>query len=1299
MLIDRHRLKRKLRELRDAARQGKPFDRNWQVWQTECERSRQEFASRLASRPAVTYDETLPVHARRQDIADAIAAHQVVVVCGETGSGKSTQLPKICLEIGRGVAGMIGHTQPRRIAARSIAARVAEELGVPLGREVGYQVRFADQTSSTTCIKLLTDGLLLAETQGDRWLNRYDTLIIDEAHERSLNIDLLLGYLHRLLPKRPELKVILTSATIDAQRFAQHFETVVGPVPIIEVSGRGYPVDLVYRAPELDDRGEPPDPEDQLTAALDEVCHRGPGDVLIFLPTEREIHAAMKVLRGRRFPGGDVELLPLYARLSTAEQQRVFQTGSGRRVVLATNVAESSLTVPGIRYVIDTGTVRLSRYSPKSKLQRLPIEPISQASANQRAGRCGRIGPGVCIRLYSADDFARREPFTAPEIVRANLSAVILQLAGLDLGQIEQFPFLEAPKSEAIRDGQRTLFEIHAMDEQQRLTPLGKQLHRLPVDPRIARIIVAAEHENCLDEVLIIAAALEIQDPRERPFDKQQLADEAHARFQDADSDFLSLLKVWDFYHRLKDDLTRSQLRKACQQNFLSWMRLKEWADVHRELADLVSRSAHESGRRSARSATSTKVVRDWSQPFDPARYAAIHRAILTGFFSGVAQKTETGEYLVAGGPKTSLWPGSGLTAKGPKWIVATELVETGRRYLRTAARIDPAWIEPLAPHLVNRSYSDPYWDREALAVLAQEKVSLWGLPIVPKRRVRFHRIDAAASRSLFLRQAILAGDWPDPPAFLQHNLALQQELHDLQARQRQPVPLKSDDELLEFYEARIPPEICDGRALVQWLNSKPAATLEMTREDLLEQTEDLTDASQYPSVMPLGVAELPLEYRHDPGGDADGVTVKVPQTAINQLDEHRLGWLVPGLVAEKVLALLKTLPKEVRRDLVPLPDTAREVSRQLTFGQGAFPAAVAEAVTRLRGVSVLPIQFQEDKLPDHLRLRIDVVDATGDSVAAGRDLTTLRQQVGAAAATSFAAEADSRWTRDGLTQWDFGRLPDSVPVRRGGLELQGYPALIDAGHSIELRLLDSSIRAAYERRFGLRRLYVLACSRDLKRQVDHISTLNAWTLVAQTWPQPAALYEQLVDLVADRALVTGGAWPQDQDEFTERVAAAKRLIPQAATEVIRHITPLFESYSDVRRVWARLASPAFASARQDLQWQLHGLLAPGFLVKTPFHWLIHYPRYLRGIIRRIDKLTSGGAARDAQLTAEFRGPWQRGQERLAAHAKRNWYDPELELYRWMLEEYRILLFAQDLGTAVSVSAKKLDKQWDLVQP
>jgi ATP-dependent helicase HrpA len=1330
LLVDRHRLRRRLRELRDAERQGRPFDQNLERFRADLDKSVAAYRLRRASRPAVTYDESLPIYAMREEILAALETHQVLVVAGETGSGKSTQLPKLCLELGRGLSGLIGHTQPRRIAARTIASRIADELHVQLGREVGYQVRFTDATSPQTCIKLMTDGLLLAETQSDRWLNRYDTLIIDEAHERSLNIDFLIGYLHRLLPKRLELKVIITSATIDAERFAGHFRSAVGEVPVIEVSGRMYPVEVVYwgeeqvgsrksevrnksedgtassvllqtsefRLPTSKPTREDVDPAEQLADAVEFVCQRGAGDVLVFLPTERDIHETMKTLKGRNLGGVKPDLLPLYARLSVKEQQRVFESGGGpRRIILATNVAESSLTVPGIRYVIDTGTARISRYSPKSKLQRLPIEAVSRASADQRAGRCGRIGPGVCVRLYDREDYEQRERYTPPEILRSNLAAVILQLESLGLGHVADYPFLDPPKQESVQDGYKTLFEIGAVDAERKLTPLGRILHRLPVDPRIARIIVAGEREGWLDEILIIAAALEVQDPRERPLEKQQLADEAHSRFADPDSDFLGYLRLWDFYHKLKDDLTRGQLRKACQQNFLSFLRMKEWIDVHRELVELVRTSGIVGGKREGKSVRTVAVIHDWTKPFDPSRFAGIHRALLTGFLSGLAMRTESGEYLAAGNAKTALWPGSGLTGKSSKWLVTAEQVETSRRFLRTCARIDPVWIEPLAEHLVQRSHSEPHWDQDALAVMAVEKVVLFGLPIVPRRRVRYAKLDAVVSRQLFLRDGLVNGLWPEPPEFLAKNLERARHLADLQTRARQPALLRDEAELVEFYDHRIPPEICDGQRLVHWYRSERRTQqhlLEMTDDDLLVPQAQLSSPDQFPEQLAIRHLELPLAYKHEPGRDDDGVTVTVPHAGLNQLLPERLGWLVPGMLEEKVTALLKSLPKDLRRELVPLPDMARKVTAVLRFGDGPLAHAVAQAVQSVAGVTIPSTAFQEERLPDHLRMRLAIVDQKGELLATGRNLAELRRDLGSAAATTFSESPDPRWNQDGLNSWSFEPLSESVVIERAGVQLTGYPTLLDRGDGVSLRLLDSRQQAEHEFPRGLRRLFALAVPRELKQQVDHLPHLNQWVLLSKTMPQPLPLREQLADLIAERAFLSESPWPRTQGDFGVRVAAGKSQLPQAAAEVVRTLLPLFDAYTQVRRLWERTNLPQYAATRQDVHDQLAQLLSPGFLVATPWNWLVHLPRYLKAIVRRLEKLTAGGGPRDQQQLPVLLPLWSRWKDRNRQLTDRGLYDPELEAYRWMLEEYRVMVFAQELGTAVSVSEKRLDRQW-----
>lgn len=1335
MMIDRHRLRRMWGGVLEAQRNKQPCDRNLAVLQDELAKSCQRREQRVSGKPIPDYDPMLPVCQRRDEIAAAIQNHRVVVICGETGSGKSTQLPKICLDLGRGVEGMIGHTQPRRIAARSVAARVAEELRVTLGREVGFKVRFADVTSPQTYIKLMTDGILLAENQHDRWLDQYDTIIVDEAHERSLNIDFLLGNLHRLVLKRRELKVIITSATIDAKRFADHFRTVAGEVPVLEVTGRTFPVDLHYRPLQSDDDGNEPDLQQAVVDAVAEVTAYGPGDVLIFMPTEREIHETSKTLRGRTFGGSKVDLLPLYARLSASEQQRVFQTSSMRRIVIATNVAESSLTVPGIRYVIDTGTARISRYSPKSKLQRLPIEVVSRASADQRAGRCGRIGPGICIRLYSEEDYRSRERFTPPEILRSNLADVILQTKMHGLGAIEEFPFLEPPKPESIRDGYKTLFELGAVNDRRELTELGRQLARLPVDPRIARIVWAAREEHCLPEILIIASALEMQDPRERPLEKQSLADQAHKRFLDEESDFLSYLKLWDFFHELKGKLSHSQLRKACLQNFLSWNRMREWIEVHAELVEIVRERTtvaipHKPNTqpRNVRvpQTRPALVSNEWTRRNDSG---AIHRALLTGFLSSIGLRTETSEYQVAGGQKGFLWPGSGLTSQKKKWIVAAELLETTRRFLRTAAGIDPNWIEPLAGHLLTRSYSEPHWDPESLAVMAHEKVSLFGLLIVPRRQVRYAKIDPLKSRELFVWQGLVHGEWgdrpvenepvshsqgrpienppvdraprkptPPRPEFLVKNLELVKRLHELESRSRKGNLLRDVDALYDFYAERLPNEILDGTHLTQWLRTASVERrqrLLMTETDVLQEGAVPSTKEAFPDTVQMRGLSLPLEYRLDPGGAEDGVTVTVPQEGLNQLDAERLGWLVPGLIEEKIVALLKTLPKDVRRSLVPIPETAARVSEVIRFGENSVAESVARAVEQVTGVAIARDDLRDDRLPYFLRMQIRVTDAAGKTLAAGRDLISLRKEFGGAASNSFSSVDDARWNRDRITSWDFSTLASVVDVTRGGIVLKGYPTLIDNGiDTVSLRLVDAPARASREMRFGVRRLVCLTVAKELKQQVEHLPQLNNWILLSKTFPQPFPFRQQVSELIADRTYLSDPRLPRSESEFRDCLRAGKLRLGSAVAEVTQLIAALFVNFSEVRKTWEKTAAPQWQPTRQDVHAQLEQLFLPGFLVRTPWPWLQQFPRYTKGIILRLQKLTSGTGARDQLRIPSVVPRWQRGIQRLKQHRERQLYDLELEAYRWMTEEHRISVFAQELGTAVPVSEKKLDQQW-----
>jgi ATP-dependent helicase HrpA len=1310
MQMDRNRLRNLLRAVRNDEEQGRKPDENLEKLLRLLDESSSRREKRQALVPRLDYDESLPVVSRREEIGTTIRDHQVVVVCGETGSGKSTQLPKICLEIGRGVAGLIGHTQPRRIAARSIASRLGEELRTSVGQKVGFKIRFTDTSGPATLVKVMTDGVLLAESQHDRFFDHYDTLIIDEAHERSLNIDFLLGYLRRLLPKRPDLKLIITSATIDAPRFAEHFRNDGGPAPIIEVSGRTYPVDVLYRPLVREEDREDIEPMRGVADAVEEVCSLGAGDVLVFLPTERDIREAAHKLRGRNLAGGQAEIVPLYARLSTAEQNRVFRPHSGRRIVLATNVAESSLTVPGIRYVVDTGTARISRYSARSKLQRLPIEPVSQASADQRKGRCGRVGPGFCVRLYSEDDYLARERFTSPEIQRTNLAAVILQLLSVDLGPIDEFPFLDPPRAEAIRDGYKTLFELGAVDENRALTPIGRQLARLPVDPRIGRMIVEAGREQCLADVLIIAAALEVQDPRDRPAERQQEADLAHAQWLDPDSDFLGWLKLWDFVQGLKVKITRGQFRKACKQNYLSELRLREWQDVHRQLMEMVQQFGLRPGRRRNIKQPEFRGNRQNVPRTEDQAYAAIHRSLLSGLLSSIAQRGDENEYTATGGGRFLLWPGSGAAATKPKWIVAAEMVETTRRYLRTAARIDPAWIEPLASHLVTRSYSDPHWDRRANGAMASEKVSLMGLTIVPRRRTRYTTIDPRASRKLFIQHALVEGDYDTKAPFFRQNRQLIESLEAKAAKTRRRELLFDPQLVYDFYDARMPAAVVDGPSLDKWqrdADPKNRHLLLMTEPDLIGNQPADASPTAFPDVLDLERMKLPLVYHFEPGAPADGVTVTVPREGLSQLSDERLGWLVPGLVADKVQALIRTLPKAMRRNIGPAPDVGQKIAAKISFAAGPFLATVARELSQIAAEPVRPEMFDLDRLPPHLKMKVRVIDQGGKTVLEGRDLAMLREHLGEDHQAPQPPPGSSPWHRDGITKWDFGSLPQHVDLKLGGLSLTKYPALVDCVESTCLRLLDTPAQAARQMRLGALRLFVLAEHRELKTQVRWLPNIEKIRLYAAPLASTRSVEEQLIDLVGARAFYgeqsVGNAFcdvPRDADSFeAQRLLGRKNILP-AVQEVTRLVQALFEAYQELRLALESAAKrPAtWQYALDDLRDQLAKLLPDNFLTATPWEWLQNIPRYLKAMTLRVKKIATSGIPRDRQVHEQIAPRWQAFQERSAEHTARGIDDAELTLFRWMLEELRVSLFAQELGTSMPVSPQRLDKQWSKVQ-
>lgn len=1273
-------------------------------------------AWRLANLPKPVYSEDLPVVARRDELMRAIRENQVVIVCGETGSGKTTQLPKICLELGRGVAGMIGHTQPRRIAARTVAVRIASELKSPLGHAVGYKVRFSDKVGSGTYIKLMTDGILLAETQGDPSLLAYDTIIIDEAHERSLNIDFLLGYLKQLLPKRPELRLIVTSATINAQRFSAHFND----APVIEVSGRMYPVEVRYHPVGLDqnktrdeNKEDEGDLEQAIFDAVDETSRSGAGDILIFLPGEREIRETAEALRKHAFnrlgpghgAGAGTEILPLFARLSYAEQERVFKSGSNvRRIVLATNVAETSLTVPGIRYVIDTGLARLNRYSYRNKVEQLQVEKISRASANQRAGRCGRVMSGICIRLYTEEDYLARPEFTDPEILRSSLAAVILRMKSLKIGEVENFPFLEPPLPRMIADGYQLLAELGAVDDTvdngKTLTSIGWRLAKFPIDPKIARMILAAKEENCLSEVLIIASALSVQDPRDRPFERQEAADRAHQRFQDERSDFLGYLKLWDFYDELlKHKKSGSKLMAQCQENFLSHRRMREWREIHGQLHALVM----EIGLRPNQI---------------PAGYDEIHRALLAGLLGNIGFKTEEdGEYLGARGIKFSIFPGSVLKKAKPKWVVAAELTETKKLYGRCVAKIDPLWVERIADRLCRKQYFDPHWEKQPAQVAAYERVILYGLMVVPKRRVYYGMINPKEAREIFIRSALAAGEYVTKAPFFEHNRKLIATVEALEHKARRQDVLVDEGEIFAFYDAVVPDGICSGAEFEKWRRQAERDNprlLYLTRETLMRHEAGRITGEQYPDSivvdgidLPDGVA-LPLAYRFDPGHILDGVTVTVPLPLLNKLNTARFDRLVPGLVREKITWYLKALPKQIRRHVVPIPEFVTRFlendESSATVSSSLLPLSLTDALSRFvqaeTTVAVPQDAWRDEKPPPHLLMNYKIVDDAGRELAMSRDLLQLKAQLGQAAQLTFSrADSGERLSieRDDVKCWDFGDLPEEIAFTRAGKKLTGYPALVEREGKVAIHLFDTREAAQASMRGGVRQLLRFELKEPLKQLERNLPGLNQAALQLQTLINPGMLKEDMLNAIVDRAFIANDALPRGEKDFIAQRQRARARLP-AVTEAVVRIVQNVANECQPLLMKLSMAGGSSTKLRGDfagqLRMQLDKLVYPGFLGATPWDRLQHLPRYLKGMILRLDKYPAN-PERDSRHGGVIAGLWNQYEKRLEQHRKAGINDPALTEFRWQIEELRISLFAQELKTPYPVSAKRLQKLWE----
>ncbi|WP_341249700.1 ATP-dependent RNA helicase HrpA [Cupriavidus pauculus] len=1256
--------------------------------------------------PEITFPEALPVSARRDEIAAALLANQVVIVSGETGSGKTTQLPKIALSIGRGPAregkpggGLIGHTQPRRIAATSTAKRIAQELGTPIGEHVGYQVRFNDAMSAGASVKLMTDGILLAETQNDPLLRAYDTIIIDEAHERSLNIDFLIGYLRQILPRRPDLKLIITSATIDAQRFAEHFARDGKPAPVIEVSGRLYPVEIRYRPIQADqpadgaprsDKARERDLYDGIVDAVDELCRLGPGDVLVFLPGEREIRDAAEALRKHHPP--HTEILPLFARLSVQEQERVFKPSNARRIVLATNVAETSLTVPGIRYVVDTGLARVKRYSYRNKVEQLQIESISQAAANQRAGRCGRVADGVCIRLYEESDFAGRPRFTDPEILRSSLAAVILRMKALRLTDIEAFPFIEPPLGRAIADGYQLLQELGALDEANQLTGTGRQLAKLPLDPRVARMILAAKDQHCLREVLIIASALSVQDPRDRPQEAQEAADQAHRKFVDERSEFLGWVKLWKWFEdAVAHKKTNRQLQEQCRSHFLSHVRLREWRDVHSQLHTTVSEQG-------------------WRLNDSEPTFEQLHKALLTGLLGNVGLKLDEAdgkgrEYLGARGIKFHLWPGSLIARKVGRWIIAAELVETSRLYARTLARIEPEWVEQVGKHLLKVSWSEPHWEKKAGQVLALERGTLYGLPIYQHRRVHFGPMNPSEAREIFIRSALVEGEFDTRLPFFAHNQRLVREIENLEHKARRQDVLVDDVLIFAFYDKAIPADIHNQVAFEKWYQAESAKDrklLYLNRDELMRHEAAGITTDLFPKVLPIAGIDMALSYHFEPGSHRDGVTLTVPLYALNQVRAERADWLVPGMIKEKVHLLLKSLPQKLRRHCVPLPDYAAGFVERRPFGEGELLDVLIADIREQTGTMIKRADFKLETLPAHHFMNFKVIDEHGRQLDVGRNLAQLRAEFGGQAQQSFqniaardvpAAEAGQY---ENLTSWSFGELPELLEIRKGNQTLFGYPALVDHGDHCDVEVFDDPQEAIRVHHAGLRRLFALQLREQVKFIEKNIPNLQQMSMQYMTLGTQEELRSQIVSMALERACLQAPL-PRNEAEFNARKEEGRARLSLLAQEIARLVGTILAEYAALPR--KLLQAKPFGSAYQDLEGQLGRLMTKSFVIDTPYNQLVHFPRYLKGMAMRVDKL-KGDPARDAQRIQEMSPlvqQWQRAEKQIRAQG-RGATDARLDEFRWMLEELRIALFAQELRTPQPMSVKRLQKVWESMQ-
>lgn len=1321
MLADRFPLRKRIHQIKELFKQNKPIEKSLTDIARKIQASSQRLTQRLEKLPKPEYPLELPVSSRREEIAKAITENQVVIVCGETGSGKTTQLPKICLELGRGVSGLIGHTQPRRIAARSVATRIAQELDSSLGEAVGYKVRFNEKSSESSYIKLMTDGILLAETQGDKFLNAYDTIIIDEAHERSLNIDFLLGYLKQLLPKRPDLKIIVTSATIDSDRFSTHF----AGAPIIEVSGRTYPVEVRYRPlgkasfishettaddDDFDDDGadnngmpnitvhgiqrkgktearwlaeddEEEAIEEAILDAADDLLRQGDGDILVFLPGEREIRDTADHLRkyqGRSPKLKHIEVLPLFARLSIADQQKIFKPHGQRRIVLATNVAETSLTVPGIKYVIDAGLARINRYSPRAKVEQLQIEKISQAAAKQRAGRCGRVSNGICVRLYSEQDFNSRAEFTDPEIIRSSLASVILRMAALHLGDVEAFPFIEAPSGRLIADGYAQLQELGAVDAKRRITDIGLQLAKLPLDPRVGRMILAAKKEGCLQEVLIIASVLSMQDPRERPMDKREAANNAHAKFDGEGSDFMSYLKVWDWYeHAFKNKQSNKDLLNQCHANFLSFLRLKEWRELYLQLKEIAEEMEFK---------LNTKA----------ANYEQIHKALLAGLLGNIGFKDgDNDAYSGARSIRFYIAPGSCLKKARPKWVMAAELVDTSKLYARCVAKIEPDWIEPLARGLTASQYSDPRWDRKLAQVTAWERVSLYGLTVVPKRRVHYGPINQEVSHEIFIREALANMELDTKSPFLAENKRIIAEIEELEHKARRQDVLVDEQALFEFYNAIVPHDIVNGIGFEAWrkeAEKQNPKILYLTKEYLMRHTADSVTETQFPETIQVDGVSIPLKYRFEPGHPLDGVTANIPLALLNQLDAARTEWLVPGMLREKVTALIKILPKTYRRVCVPVPDFVTGFLESTTVGVQPIMQALIVYIQQQTSLKLSLDDFMVDKLPEHLFMNFSVIDEKQQELGMGRDWAVLKNQLSSAAQLTFRSSTTNSIEKSGITQWDFGDLPATLTFSKDGRQLTGYPGLEDNIESVSIKLFDTEQAATTSHRAGVCRLMRFELKEQLKQLQKNLPNFNQYAMQLRNVMDADTLREDILSAIADRAFVGEDDLPRTNQAFMALKQRARTRLPAVKDAITRIVVAVATEYYTLSVKRAEMQVKANRLSK-DVESQTNQLLYKNCFSQTPWVYMQHLPRYLKALRLRIEKQPSN-PDRDGKHAASVGVFWDKWKTESEKQSKLGDVSPQLTDFRWLIEELRVSLFAQELKTPLPVSIKRLEKAW-----